>query len=104
MGVAEVDRLVEVRVQEAVNSLNEVVNITKTARLRTVAINRQGFAAEGLAHEVGQNAAIIQPHARTVSVEDPADMGMDSMRAVVRHRHRFGKALGLVVDAAQADA
>ena len=51
----------------------------------------------------GHGAAVAQPHARAVGVEDADDLRVDAVKAVVGHRHRLGEALGLVVDAARAD-
>ena len=56
-----------------------------------------------LRDEVRHGAAVADAHARAVGVEDPDDLRVQAVVAVVRHRDRFGKPLGFVVDAARAD-
>src|SRR5262249_8012792 len=66
--VAEVDRLVEVGEQEAVNTFYQVRYIAEAARLRAVAVDSDRLAAEGLAHEGGQDAAVVGAHLRAIGV------------------------------------
>ena len=51
----------------------------------------------------GHRAAVVQAHARAVGVEDPDDLRVHAVVAVIGHGHRLGEALGFVVDAARAD-
>ena len=64
---------------------------------------RDRLAAEGLLHEVGQHAAVVEPHSRAVGVEDAHDPGLDAVIAVIGHRDGLGEPLGLVVAAAGTD-
>ena len=79
------------------------LHIAEAARLLAVAVDGQRLAAQGLADEVGHDAAVVQAHARAIGVEDAHDARLHAVRAVVGHGHGLGKALGLVVDAARAD-
>ena len=62
-----------------------------------------GCAAERLADEGRHHAAIAQPHARAIGIEDADDLRVDAVIAMVGHRHRLREALGLVVNAARPD-
>src|SRR5436305_1717136 len=53
--IAEVDRPVEVRAEQAVDPLDQVLDVAEAARLRPVAVDGQWFAAQRLAHEVRQH-------------------------------------------------
>ncbi len=88
-GVADVDRLVEVHEEQADDALDEIIDVTKAAGLRAVAVDRQRFAAQGLAHEIGQHTAVVQSHAWPVGIEDPNYVCIDVVRTMVRHDHRF---------------
>ncbi len=75
----------------------------EAARLAAVAEDGDRLALERLADEGGNDAAVLEPHARAVGVEDADDLGVDLVIAMIGHRHRLGEALGLVVDAARPD-
>ncbi len=77
--------------------------ITEAARLGAFAEDCDGLVLERLADESGDDAAVVEPHARAVGVEDAHDAGFDLVLAVIGHRHGLGKTLGLVVTAARAD-
>src|SRR5258707_14150351 len=81
----------------------EVADVAKAARLFAVAEDGERLAAQGLGDEVGDDPAVGQAHAWPVGVEDANDAGVDVVIATIGHRHRLGKALGFVVDAARAD-
>ena len=68
-----------------------------------VAVDGEGLAAERLADERGNGAAVGEPHPRSVRVEDTHDARVEPVVPVIRHGHGLGEALGLVVDAAGAD-
>src|SRR5439155_13089249 len=53
--------------------------------------------------EVGHDPAVIGPHPGSERIEDANDADVDAVVAVVRHRHRLGEPLGLVVHAAWSD-
>src|SRR4029450_7288755 len=81
----------------------EVSDGAERARLAAVAENRDVLAAQRLAHEGGDRAAVLDAHARAVGVEDPHDARLELVVAVVGHGDGLGEALGLVVDAARPD-
>ena len=62
-----------------------------------------GLFRQRLADERRHHAAVVQPHARAVGVEDADNAGLDLVFAVIGHRHGLGKTLGFVVTAARAD-
>ena len=101
--IADVDRLVFVRFQQPVNPLDQIRHVAEAARLFAVAIDGDRLADQRLIEEVRQRAAIVEPHARSVGVEDPHDARIHAMVAVVGHGDGLGEALGFVVDAARAD-
>src|SRR5947209_574899 len=61
------------------------------------------LAAQRLADEVGKDTTIVEPHPGAVRVENTNDPRIDMVRAMVRHDDGFGKALGLVIAAANPD-
>ena len=101
--VADVHRIVHVRQHQPDDAVDEIGDVGEAARLRAVAEHGDVLVAERLRHERRDGAAVVQAHPRTVGVEDPHDLRVQPVVAVVGHRHRFGEALGLVVDAARAD-
>src|SRR5262245_28850495 len=64
--VTKVYRFMEIGSQEPHNPLHQVADVAKAARLRPVAVNRQGLAAQSLPHEIGKHAAIVKSHSRSV--------------------------------------
>ena len=88
---------------EAIDSFNKVGAITEAAGLAAVAEDGHGFAAEGLADEGGDDAAVVEAHAGAVGVKDADDAGLHFVFAVVSHGEGFGEALGFVVTAARTD-
>jgi hypothetical protein len=103
VGVADVDRVRLVGVQQAVDALDKVGVVLEGARLGAPAIDGQRLVGQGLIDEVGHDTAVVQAHARAIGIEDAHDARLQAVVAVVGHRHCLGKALGLVVDAARAD-
>ena len=75
-----------------------VLDETETSSLRAITEDGERLVPERLHDEGRHDATVLEPHARPVGVEDPDDAGVESVGAVVRHRHRLGEALGLVVD------
>ena len=102
-GVAEVDGGVFVGVGEAKDAVDEVGDVAEAAGLEAVAVDGEGLAAEGLEHEVGDDAAVVGLQARAVGVEDADDAGVDGVVAMPCGDGGLGEALGLVVDRARAD-
>ena len=90
-----------VRFQESCDSLDEVIHVGERPCLRPVAEDGDLLAAQRLRHELRQHPSVVQAHPRAVGVEDPRDLRVDSVRAVIRHRERFREAFRLVVHPAQ---
>ena len=102
-GVSDVDGAHVVRAQQAPDALHEIVDVAERAGLRPIAEQGHVLAADRLPEEVRNGPAVVDLHARAEGVEDAHDADVDAVVAVVGHRHRLGEALGLVVDAADAD-
>ena len=73
------------------------------ARLLAVAIDGQIVAREGLDDEVGHGPAVVLAHALAIRIEYARNAHVRAVQAMVRHGHGLGKALGLVVHAADAN-
>ena len=84
---------------QPINAVNQVGNVAETSRLLAFAVNRDRLPAQCLIDEIRQRAAIIQPHAGPIRVENPHDMRIHFPVPVVGHRGGFGKAFRLVVNA-----
>ena len=105
-GIAEIDRAGEVVrrvVHQAQQALDQVVDIAEGARLRAVAVDRDGLALQRLDDEVRHDAAVVGVHARAVGVEDARHLDAQLVLAVVVEEQRLGAALALVVAGARAD-
>ena len=102
-GVAEVDRSSNVGQHELVEAGDQVAVMADAARLLAVAIDRQIAALEGLDDEIGHGPAIVLAHALAIGIEYTRNAHVRAVHAVVRHSHGLGKALGLVVHAADAN-
>src|SRR6266568_7104183 len=89
--------------EESRNALDQIVYIAETSGLAAVPVNRQRLSAQRLHDKVRDDAAVLRPHGRPIGVKDAHDPGVYPVVAMVRHGHRFGKALGLVVHAAGTD-
>src|SRR5919198_1002505 len=90
-------------VRQAHNAVDLIADVAEAARLRAVAIHGEIFASERLLHEVGDDAPVVDLHARAISVKDAYDARIQLLIAVVGHGRGLGKALGLVVNRAWAD-
>ena len=92
-----------VRFRQAQEAVDFVADVAEAAGLAAVAVDGEVFAAQSLLHEVGDDAAVVELHARAVGVEDADDARIDLVIAVIGHGDGFGEALGFVVDRARAD-
>src|SRR5207248_101236 len=97
---AQVEGQVVVAVQDRQDPRDQVVHIAEAAGLAAVAVDGQGFAAQRLRHEVGDDAAVVDAHARRIGVEDADDPGIQPVRPLVGHRVSLCDTLRLVVAAA----
>ncbi len=89
--------------REAQDAVDEIGDVAEAARLGAVAVDGERLAAQGLHHEVGDDAAVVGLEPRAVGVEDADQVGIDAVVAVIGHDGGLGEALGLVVDGARAD-
>ena len=62
VGIAEVDRLGEVGVEQPDDPLDQVGDVAEAAGLLALAVDGDRLAAQGLLHEIGQDPAVVEPH------------------------------------------
>src|SRR5215813_11938594 len=101
--IADVDRLVELRVHQPTYAFDQVVNVLEAARLAPFAENRQRLAAQSLIDKCRDDAAVVDAVSLAIGVEYTNDAHINFMHAVVSHRHGFGEAFRLVVYASRAN-
>src|SRR5690242_1996583 len=89
--------------EKLLEARDKIVDILKTARLLTAAVNRQRLTFESLHDEIRYDSAVMQAHARPVRVENAHNARVQSVKAMIRHRHGFGEALRLIVNTAWSD-
>ena len=83
---------------------DRVVDEAEGPRLRAVAVDRErDRRSTRLRQEVRHDSPVTGLEKGTVRVEDPRDLRVDTVHAVVGHRERLGEALRLVVHRAQPD-
>src|SRR5580700_11354648 len=92
-----------VRFRKTDEAVHFIADVAEAAGLAAIAVNGEVFAADGLLHKVGDDAAIVQLHARTVGIEDANDASVYLVITVVGHGEGFAEAFGFVVDRAWAD-
>ena len=100
---ADVHRLGVVAQREAVDAFHDVGAVAERAGLTAVAVDGERLAQKRLLHELGHDAPVVEAHPGAVGVEEPNDARLHPVEAAVRHRHRLGEPLGLVVHRAGAD-
>ena len=66
-------------------------------------ILRERLVRKRLPHEGGNRTSVVRSHFLAVGVENTTDVSIYVVCPVVGHGDRLGEALGLVVDAADAD-
>ncbi|MBT9170957.1 MAG: hypothetical protein DDT18_01314 [Actinobacteria bacterium] len=81
------------------NPLHQIINITETSGLAAVAIDGDGLVTETLGYEIGDNPAIIEPHARTVGVKDADNSEGQLVLMVIGHGQGFGEPLSFIITA-----
>ena len=102
-GVAEIDRGGHVGQHELVEAVDQIAVMADAARLLAIAIDGQIVALEGLDGEVRHGPTVVLAHALAIRIEYARNAHIRAVHAMVRHGHGLGKALGLVVHAADAN-
>ena len=85
------------------NSINQIGDVTKRARLQAIAKHRERFSAQRLPNKGRDNAPVVQTHARAVGVKDAHDLSVNLMVAMIRHCHRFGETLRFIINPTRPD-
>src|SRR5262245_47326907 len=101
--VAEVHRPDMRRPEQRERARDEVVDVTEGAGLQAVAVHGQWLTMERLHEEVRDHAPVARLQVGPVGIEDPRDLHIDPIGAVVRHRDRLGVSLRLVVHRPRPD-
>src|SRR5262249_37884947 len=101
--VAEVDWARNIGLDKAYQAFHQIVDIANRSRLAAVTSHRQRFAAQRLPNKSGYGTAIIWPHSRAVTIEDPSNPGVRPKPIAVTGRQGFGKPLPLVIHTAWSD-
>ena len=86
-----------------IKPVDQIVDIAERARLRALAVERDGLAAKRLHDEIGNHAAVVGMHARPVGIEDPRDLDAQLVLAPIVEEQRLGAALAFVVAGARSD-
>ena len=105
LGVADVDGAGEPfrGIHHPDQSLDQIVHITEGAGLRTVAVDGDIFPLQGLYDKVADDSSVMNRHPRAVGIEDPDDLHIHMVLAMVIHHQAFGGPLPLVVAASDPD-
>src|SRR6266513_1355703 len=101
--VADVHRTGPVGVVEGEDAAYLVVVVAVRPCLRPGAVDRERLVVHGLDQEVRDDATVAGPQAGPEGVEDAHDLDVEVVRPVIRHGHRLGEALRLVVHRAGTD-
>src|SRR3984957_2669848 len=99
IGVPNVYRTGEVRVQQGQEPANLIVDEAQAPRLVAVPVHGERVTPLRLDDEVRYHPTVTRPQAGTIGIEDTGDADVGPQRAVVGHGDRLGEALGLVVHA-----
>ena len=91
------------RIHQANEAVDQIIDITKRARLQSVAEHGDIAAEQGLHDEVRYHAAVVGVHARPVGVEDARDLDAQFVLAPIIEEQGFGAALAFIVAGARAD-
>src|SRR5207302_5848098 len=67
--VAQVHRIGAPGREQTLDAVDQVVNVTEPARLRSIAVNGERIPCERLRDELRDGSAVVSAHARTVRVE-----------------------------------
>src|SRR5262249_31342201 len=79
---------------------DHIIHVAKTSRLLAVAVDRDILPLQCLHNEVRHHSAVIQMHARSISIKDARHLYAQSVLTVVVKEQRFSAALAFVVTAA----
>src|SRR5216683_2302498 len=101
--IADVYRQMFRGFRETKEAVDLVADIAEATGLAAIAVDREVFTAQSLLHEVGDDASVVQLHARAVGVEDADDARIHFVITVIGHGDGLGEALGFVVDRTRSD-
>ena len=105
LGIADIHRSCEivVGIHAAHERLDQVIHIAERPGLRTVTIDRDVLAAQGLNDEIRNHPPVIGMHTGSVGIENSGNLDAQSVLAPVVEEQSFGAALALIVARAQSD-
>src|SRR4029453_10967460 len=84
-------------VHEAKESIEEVVDVAKGARLLPLPVDGDRLVIQRLHDEVGHHTPVIRMHARAISIENACDFYVQIVLAKIVEEQSLCAALALVV-------
>src|SRR5690606_6918411 len=83
--ITNVYRIGVIAMKQSINALYLIVDIAERPCLRSITKHRQVLAPQGLANECRQHPPVIQAHPWTISVKNPHDSRLQTMKRMIRH-------------------
>ena len=96
------DESLRVRQDEHIN-VDQIVDVLEGASLTAITVDGNVLAAQRLANEVGDDAAVVRVHERAVGVEDANHANVEVVGAVVVEEDGLSGSLALIVAGAGSD-
>ena len=87
--VANIYRHVIITHQQTVNAFDQIIHITKTPGLGSIAKNSKVFSTQCLPDKCRQCTSIIQSHTWTISIKYPYDPCFHTMKSMIGHGNCF---------------
>src|ERR1700733_10171565 len=105
LGIADVDRTGHIRrgLHHPNNRLDEVVNVTKRARLGAIPVNGDLVTPQRLHDKIGDYAPIIGVHPRAVSVKDTHDLDRHIVLSSIVEKQSLRAPFSFVIAGSSAD-
>src|SRR3990167_3954203 len=83
---------------EAVDTIDQIGDITETACLTAVAEDGEGLIRQSLTNKGRNNATITKTHTWTISIKDTNNLRIHLMKGMVGHGHRLCKTFGFIIN------
>lgn len=91
------------RVHHPQEAVDEIIDVAERASLLTVPVDGDRLTLQGLDDEVRDNPTIIGVHARPIGIEDPHDLNVEIMLAVIVEEQGLRAALAFIIARARSD-
>ena len=83
--------------------INQIIHVTETSGLATIAINGDVFARQRLNDEIADDTAIIRVHPRSVGVEDTRHPDIQIVLPFIVKEQSFSGSFPFIIATADAD-